>query len=395
MEKINLFLHQLKESIANESFIKITLSAYKGLEPNLKKVLFKQTLIKGDLVMSATFRYLTNDKVKNFNTKEAIDWIELHLNERLFFNAILFTNEVDLVLETISLQKIKLIERPASIKNKPSLSHDKVKNKLIVGDDKKYLQALKITDKDGVVIKNAQDKFRQINRYVEILKPLIENLKSTTVLKIADMGAGKGYLTFALYDFIANILKQKVEITGVEYRSDLVELCNQIASLSSFEGLKFIKGGIEDYKTDHLDVLIALHACDTATDEAIFKGISNHAELIVVAPCCHKQIRKEMENSKKENPLHFLTKHGIFLERQAEMVTDGLRSLMLEYCGYKTKIFEFVSDVHTPKNIMIVAQKVKREQIKNKAILEEIQAIKAYFGVKNHRLEVLLNLPIN
>ena len=177
------------------------------------------------------------------------------------------------------------------------------------------------------------------------------------------------------------------KVTGVEYRKDLVDLCNDIASQSGFENLSFVQGSIEDYDASKADMLIALHACDTATDDAIAKGIAADAALIIVAPCCHKQIRAEMENSKRENDLDFLLRHGTFMERQAEMVTDGLRSLILEYFGYTTKLFEFISDAHTPKNVMIVARRNGKAQRKSPVVAERIAAVKTYFGIRRHHLE--------
>jgi hypothetical protein len=137
-------------------------------------------------------------------------------------------------------------------------------------------------------------------------------------------------------------------------------------------------------------LLIALHACDTATDDAIYKGIKTNAELIVVAPCCHKQIRREMEKGKTKNDVSFLTKYGIFMERQAEMITDGIRALVLEYFGYKTKIFEFISDVHTPKNVLVVGIKGEIAKSRKTEILAQIQQTKSYFGIGYHHLERLL-----
>ena len=224
------------------------------------------------------------------------------------------------------------------------------------------------------------------------MRPLIDEVASDDILKVVDMGAGKGYLTFALYDYLVNVAKRKAEVSGIEFRPDMVKLCNQIAMDSDFKDLKFEEGTIQSYECDSLNVLIALHACDTATDEAIFKGITKSADLIVVAPCCHKQIRREMEKGKPANDLDFLLKHGIFLERQAEMITDGIRALILEYFGYKTKIFEFISDVHTPKNIMITAQKLTKNKVDKAAILEKIKTTKAYFGIETHYLETLIDL---
>jgi hypothetical protein len=161
-----------------------------------------------------------------------------------------------------------------------------------------------------------------------------------------------------------------------------------------FKQLEFIEGTIEQYEDSNINILIALHACDTATDDAIFKGINAHADLIVVAPCCHKQIRREIEKHKTKNELDFLLKYGIFLERQAEMVTDGLRALILEYYGYSTKIVEFVSDSNTPKNVMIVAEKKSKTEAQKNEILTKIKETKQYFGIDFHQLEKRLGLEI-
>lgn len=241
------------------------------------------------------------------------------------------------------------------------------------------------------MFKNAQDKYRQINKYVEILGGLLQGIAPDRLKKIVDMGAGKGYLTFALCDYL-NGMGQHPEIIGVEYRADLVALCNRIASDASFANLHFVQGAIADFDCAGANILIALHACDTATDDAIHKGITAGAALIVVAPCCHKQIRREMERAKVHNDLDFLMRHGIFLERQAEMVTDGLRALLLEYHGYSTKVFEFVSDAHTPKNVMIVGTRNLKAVSPNPAALDKLKAAKAYFGIEHFHLETMLGL---
>jgi len=170
-----------------------------------------------------------------------------------------------------------------------------------------------------------------------------------------------------------------------------VDLCNTIAKNSNFSNLKFEQGTIMDYDARHVNVLIALHACDTATDDAIYKGIKAQADLIVVAPCCHKQIRREIENQRLKMILIF-TKTWYFLERQAEMVTDGIRSLILEYFGYSTKVFQFISDAHTPKNVMIVAERKTKTDFQKDQILLKIQETKKYFGIGFHHLEQLMEL---
>lgn len=394
---IEQFIAALEESLKLQQFIKISLGNYKGADEGLKQILIRKVLIKREVKLALTFRYKTRDIVKNFNEEEGVKLVSEYLQSG-FKIATLFTTERDLILEELNNGKIVIREIKASAKEVPEASHDKAKTRLIKAESKSYLTALKITDADGKVFKNAQDKYRQINHYIEILSSLIRELPEGTIKKVADMGSGKGYLTFALYDYLHSVLKLDAEVVGVEYRQDMVALCNEVAKKSAFNQLNFVQGTIEDYDAEQVSLLIALHACDTATDDAIFKGIKANAELIVVAPCCHKQIRREIELNKVKNDVSFLTKYGIFLERQAEMVTDGIRALILEYFGYKTKVFEFISDAHTPKNVLVVGVK-KAESLKAKAeserkaeVLQKIKASKIYFGIGYHHLEKLLEL---
>jgi len=391
-EYISQFITALTESLGASTFVKVSLGNYRGKEEALKQILIRKVVIKREDKLAFTYRYKTRDVVKNYAINEAISLISDHL-EKGFKIGTLFTTEKDLILEELNNGKVVLRGIAASGVKAPSASHDKEKARLIKPDSKSYLTELKITDAEGKVFKNAQDKFRQINHYIEILSSLIKELPEGTIKKVADMGSGKGYLTFALYDYLHSVLKLRTEVVGVEYRQDMVDLCNQVADKAAFDQLNFVQGTIEDYHAGGVNLLIALHACDTATDDAIYKGIKANAELIVVAPCCHKQIRREIEQNKVKNDVSFLTKYGIFLERQAEMVTDGIRALILEYFGYKTKVFEFISDAHTPKNVLVVGVKSKAHSADRKAeILEKIKAGKEYFGIGYHHLERLLEL---
>ncbi|MEH3111794.1 class I SAM-dependent methyltransferase [Pedobacter terrae] len=391
-EYINQFITALEASLKEETFVKVSLGNYKGAEEALKQLLIRKVIIKREDKLAVTYRYNTRDVVKNYTIDEALNLMENYLMTG-FKIATLFTTENDLILEELNNGKVVLRKGKPSSAAAPSASHDKEKARLIRPDSKSYLAELKITDAEGKVFKNAQDKFRQINHYIEILSSLIKELPEGTIKKVADMGSGKGYLTFALYDYLHDVLKLESEVIGVEYRQDMVELCNQVAAKSAFDKLNFVQGTIEDFKADDVNLLIALHACDTATDDAIYKGIKANAELIVVAPCCHKQIRREIEQNKVKNDVSFLTKYGIFLERQAEMVTDGIRAMILEYFGYKTKVFEFISDAHTPKNVLVVGVKGKAISAERKAeVLMKIKASKEYFGIGYHHLERLLEL---
>jgi tRNA1(Val) A37 N6-methylase TrmN6 len=356
----------------------LTLSGYSGDEDGLQKIILRQILIKNIPHLSFTYRYKTRDIVKNHNIENACLKIEGYLLSH-FSSAVLCHIEYDLLYP--SMKKTK-----PSLKKNDNLGHDRLKHRILETSGKQYLQDLKITDKSGQVIKSAQDKFRQIDKYLEILSGLIKSLDTQKIKKIADMGSGKGYLTFSLCDYLVTKIGISPQIIGVEHRRDMVDLCNKIAEKSKFKNLSFVQGSIQDFHDNDINILIALHACDTATDDAIEKGVLGNADLIVVAPCCHKQVRKSMNDLNHQSIL----RHGIFKERMAEIITDSLRALILEYHGYEVKVFEFISHEHTAKNIMIVATKTNTNPIKQKDILASISKLKSEFGITHHYLEKII-----
>jgi len=390
-EKADEFVLSLQTCMDDNKFVKLSLGNYKGKEENLKNIYVKRILIKGEEKLSFTYRYKTRDMVKNYSVEEGVRKVRDFLNQE-FYVATLFTTAFDLSFENLHNKKFIIRKNSPTILSVPAADHDRNKNRLITTNEQPYLTELKITDATRTVPPNSTDKYKQINHYIEILSTLIKEIPAKETLKVVDMGSGKGYLTFALYDYLTHVMKLDSQVTGVEFRQELVELCNKIAKNTGFSNLSFEQGTIEKYESSVTDILIALHACDTATDEAIYKGITSNADLIVVAPCCHKQIRRQIETGKAGNDLDFLTKYGIFLERQAEMVTDGIRALILEYFGYKTKVFEFISDAHTPKNVMIVGIKSQGILIHDEQILQKIKDSKAYFGIKYHHLEKMMGI---
>ncbi|HEX8335872.1 MAG TPA: methyltransferase, partial [Pyrinomonadaceae bacterium] len=190
----------------------------------------------------------------------------------------------------------------------------------------------------------------------------------------------------ALYDYLNNVRGVRASVAGVEARAELVGLCNEVARRAGFGGLEFRTGLIGDLGLPRADVLIALHACDTATDDAIHKGVAAGAALIVTAPCCHKEVRPQIVAPAQ---LRGVLRHGHLLEREAESVTDSLRALLLESAGYRVKVFEFVSNEHTRKNTMLAA--VLRDGATDaEAALAEFRALKEFYGIREQRLEQLL-----
>ncbi len=391
MNSPDSFISEISKSLKKNSFVKLNLANYHGNQEDLIAAHAKIAIVKNTPKLSFTFRHKSKDIVKNYFFEEAMVIVQSLLNKSGFRTATLFTLNSDIGIEIKKGNNCRIFSKKPTFASLPPTDHDKSKKRIIETTDKLYLHELKITNKEGGVYPGAQDKYRQINHYVEILSSLLKELPQGKTINVADMGAGKGYLTFALYDYLINNLKIHAIITGVEHKKELVDLCNDIAKKSNYDKLSFVQGSIDSYASSDIDVLIALHACDTATDDAIAKGISCNARLIVVAPCCHKQIRKEISRNKPDNQLDFLQRFGIFLERQSEMITDGIRALILEYFGYNVKVLEFVSDAHTPKNILIIgSKKGKVLDTQKSEILEKLRLTKDYFGIGYHHLEKVL-----
>ena len=380
MSTFALFSETIQSTIAEDTFVKITLSKPIRKKEGLRNIYVRLVSIQEELKLSFTYHYKTNDQVKNYTILEGIEVLQEYLSNT-FRTAVVFALKEDLQVFLSKKKVISYKKGAASFANKPPLTHDQPKAKRAqLGV---YLQHLGLTDQDNNVIPKMADKFRQINKYLEIMEGLIANAKLPKEIQIVDMGSGKGYLTFALYDYLVVQRKINATITGIELRPELVDICNQVADTCGFEKLKFECTSIETYQNKKVDILIALHACDTATDDAITKGIIAKAALIVCAPCCHKQIRQQLKGKEQSDPI---LKYGIFKERQYEMVTDTLRALILEKKNYQTKIFEFVSNEHTRKNVLLVATKSLKEN-DVKVLDQKIVALKSAYGIDSHYLE--------
>ena len=383
--KIETFLNKFKDAFLKHNIVKLSLSKVHKAEKDLKNIYIVPVNIKNKNKLSFTYRYKTKDQVKNYDIEQALEYLYELIGPSFLQAQLKTTSESHQLL--ISKKGKSTLISSKSDSNTPSKAHNKEKNYLIKSENNKYLQMLGVCDKNGRVKDKQQDKYKQINRYVELMSSWLTKLDPSKTQHIVDMGSGKGYLTFALYDYITNSLKQNIKIIGVELRPELVSLCMEISEACGFNGLKFVSKDINDFKSDEVDVLIALHACDTATDSAIFTGIRSNANLIVCAPCCHKQVRRDMKERSKFNSI---TKHGIFKERQAEMLTDTLRTLIMEKEGYKTKAFEFISNEHTRKNIMLVGKKTN-DKVDKTTINKEIDFLKKSFEIERQELEDLLS----
>ena len=378
------FLNRVADAAKQSTLVKMTLSKPSNKHDELRNIYVKPVLIKEKRLFAFTYRYERRDESKNYDEVQMMEVLRELLPDR-FLNAVLFTVNEDVTLLVSSKGKATIQTKKVQECREQNLEHDKQKQRLINPANPWWYQ-LGLTTRDGKITADMQHKFKQIYKYAEIVESLVKPMKFDGTVHVADMGAGKGYLTFALYELLTQRLQLDVDIKGVEIRPDLVLKINEIIKSADLKGMEFVESSIDAYRPDHLDVLIALHACNTATDDAIAKGIRAGAELIVCAPCCHKQIRQEMERSGKYDAI---TRHGIFLERQAVMITDTIRALMMEYYGYKTQIMEFIEMEHTPKNVLLVGRKTGKEPDRL-MISKEISDLKQRFGIQQHYLETLL-----
>ena len=386
IENTEKFVAEFARALHESTFVKMTLGNYKGADEHLQKILVRLVKTKKGTRLYFLYRGDTRDTAKNFDFDTGVALISEALDGQ-FFSGHLFTTDHDFQLDIGKKGKSRLNIAKPTLKAASSLDHDREKKEQVAADSF-YLKALGVTDDTGRVRDRQRDKWRQINKFVEILAALVDKseLRDKRELKIVDMGSGKGYLTFAAYDYFKNIRGVDVRMTGVDTKSELVEQGNGVADASGFDGLHFVVGNIADYDVGDVDILIALHACNTATDDAIYKGIIANADLIVAAPCCHQEIRPQITPPEM---FRDILKHGVMLERTAETITDGLRSLLLERSGYSTKLFEFVSTEHTPKNNMLVGTRLKRST-EAEPFDRQIAEAKKLFGISKQHLETLL-----
>jgi SAM-dependent methyltransferase len=389
------FGRRLDRSLADGTFVRLVLSgAIPGTEAP-EKVLGRWVELKGQPHLSLTLRRPTRDEVQNLPVLKSAAWVLERLGTH-YRNALLCTVQCDWQLTLPEGKRARLIRHQASQTVPPSREHDQAHRSLLDASAQDWLSGLGITDDAGKVRPAMADKYAQINRYLEIFSHLAADAgwigtsakpEAADEWTIADMGCGKGYLTFGLWHLCRRVWRLPARVLGVEARADLVACTNQVAEWIGAKELRFERGQIESAELPSLRALIALHACDTATDEAIRRGIGLGAQLIVVAPCCHKQLRPQLG---RPAPLAPVLRHGVMEERMAEWATDGLRALFLEWAGYRTKMFEFVSSEHTPKNLMISAVRETKPADKAAALVR-IQGLKEFFGIQHHALDPLLN----
>lgn len=379
------FFALVRAAVQDGTMTKLTLGKPSGRDPTLENLFVRPVALKSGPRLAFVWRHATRDITKNYAADEALGLLEPMIGAD-FLDAHLFTPTQNAQLET-GAGGDRFRTNAAAQASAPPMGNDRVKNRAI-SVDAPWLRALGVTGGQGRPIAAMADKFRQIEKFAEILGHLLGEapLPKDRRLRVFDMGCGKGYLTFAA----SELLGDRAQVQGVEARADLVDFCNRTASeLGLDPRLSFHEGSIAATPLDAVDILIALHACDTATDDALAKGIAAQAALILVAPCCQKEVRPQLA---APPVLSDALRHGIFEERQAEFVTDALRAQLLEWAGYRTRVIEFISTEHTAKNVMITA--VRGGPKRDPALAARIREFAGFYGIRRQALAAHLGFGL-
>lgn len=345
-------LEELIKNIINEDFISAVVSGRRNKSAETEKIKLRHIIIKGTAYIQATEYINTLVIHKNMDFQEAALYLIKAMKEN-FKQCQIKTDSMEYNVLVSKKGKATIKSRPADNASNISRTHNKAKNYLLKeGQPVDFLVELGVMNKDGCVIKAKYDKFRQINHFLQFIDDIVPTLSSKQEVKIIDFGCGKSYLTFAIYYFLKEIKGLDVNITGLDLKEDVIEKCNNLAEKLGYEKLEFLNGNIADYNgTDSVDMVVTLHACDTATDYAIAKAVEWNAKVIMSVPCCQHELNSQIHN----DLLNPILKYGILKERMSALITDGIRANLLNENGYEAKIIEFIDMEHTPKNLLIRA----------------------------------------
>ena len=386
MEKENI-LFELIKNIQEDKLIKIVFSDRKSGDFN--KVIIKPIILKST----------KNIQIESFKDNKAFHKnIDLNNLQELEDNLKEYIDNFKQILLQIEGLDISFIRKKENFSRKEKESnliktsneHNKKKQYILnEGDKIDFLIELGLMSVEGKILKSSYNKFKQINKYLEFIDDVIEELKAkkliTNHINVLDFGCGKSYLTFALYYYLKNYRKDLTfSIVGLDLKKDVIEFCNKLAKKLNYENLEFLNGNIKDYdKSKEVDLVFSLYACNNATDYSLEKALSLDAKAILAVPCCHHEFFEKIQKNKNSefyNTLKIMADNGVVLDKFATLATDSFRSLSLELCGYKTKMIEFIDMEHTPKNILIKAIKSKSSNLKEKLV--EYNKLKEFLGIK-------------
>ncbi len=375
-------MNKLREAISRivtEQLYRIIVSK-PFIKGELTKVSVRPVMIRGELLFQETRYVGTKVLHQNYEAGKMQDRLVQYLTEEF---GQLEAECLDKRMTILTNKKgtVTVREKKKAIETGYSLEHNRSKNHILKdGVTADFLVALGVQMPDGRVVKAKYHKFKQINRYLEFVEDILPALEKDDTIRIVDFGCGKSYLTFALYYYLKIMQNKNIEIIGLDLKKDVIEDCNRLRDRLGYQELRFIQGDIKDYEsTDKIDMVVSLHACDTATDYAIAKAVSWGAKVIMAVPCCQHELNRQLDCA----PLQEILKYGIIKERIAALITDAYRADCLERMGYETQILEFIDLEHTPKNLLIRAVRTdsrlaarkegSQHEYKDEASIEELE----------------------
>lgn len=366
--------------------IRVVLSKPAGDVPpdTPQKLTIRPVEIKGEYRYQVTSRHKTQESHENLGAAEMIDGV-MHNFPGVFMHCHVFSVAEDVSFKSKKNGKLQILRSKASLKPEAT-THNRAKSYLIPeGQPCRFLAAIGVMTEDGTVRKAKYPKFRQINRFLELVNDVVDQLPEVDVLRVVDFGCGKSYLTFALHHLLTTILNRKVQIIGLDRRADVIETCHAVSRQLRLKDLEFKVGDIASHTAEsEVHLAVSLHACDTATDDALIKAMGWNANVVLAVPCCQHELAGKIQCDE----LSSMLSHGLVMERMAALATDSLRAKALQARGYKTQLVEFIDMEHTPKNVLIRA--VRGTSSSNQAAADEYASLKKTLGLdKIHTDQIL------
>lgn len=347
----------------------------KKSEKTFNKVSIKPVMIKDELLFQFSYHYDKKIIHNNLTSREGESKAQ-ELMKNYFKQGAIYTTDADYQILISKKGKSSILKKPPTRQN-IDFSHNR-KKKYILEEDKpcEFLIKLGVMNKNGKVLSQRYDKFKQLNRFLEMVSDCIPYLDKDRTINIIDFGCGKSYLTFALYYYLVEELNLDINIIGLDLKKDVINFCNKIAHELNYNKLKFIHGDIKGFEgIDKIDMVVSLHACDTATDDALVKAVNWNADVILAVPCCQHELFNKIHNPIMKP----MEKHGIIKEKLSSLVTDSVRGNILEIMGYSVQMLEFIDMEHTPKNILIRAFKDDKS---NEVALKEYKGFKEFWNIE-------------
>lgn len=398
-EKDLIKLENTIDKLIDKELVTLTVSKPLSKDSEINKITIKPLIIREKLVFQIS--EFKNNQVfhNNYSDKESCKKLFTLISSATFgqLDAKKVNSTTTILTNKKGTLTIKTKMTESSVKDDSRFNHNRNKQYILnEGEKIDFLMALSVMTPDGRIAKAKFDKFKQLNRYLEFVRDILPVLsENKEQIHIVDFGCGKSYLTFALYYYLKKQLKMNVKITGLDLKESVISDCNALSKKLHYDDLQFFCGDIKDYETitghkdSDIDMVITLHACDTATDYALYKAVKWNAKVIMAVPCCHKEMNRNLKLNNVDSTLGSLMKYGLIKERMTSLMTDAYRANCLEEQGYNVQILEFIDMEHTPKNILIRAVKEKnkmRQAVKSSELVNDNYGIKLTLGE-------LLNLP--